>query len=277
MRDEQTGRVRRQPEGTVLYPAVQAAWSTLASRVSSAGRSVPCFREGEFAGFLRCGILGYGFARVHCDDCGEDDVVAFSCKGRGLCPSCGAARMVDKAAWLRNAVIPEVPVRQWVLSLPYRVRALCAHDAAACALVRSVLARAVSGFYERTAARAGVLRPRAGAVAFVQRFDSGLRFQRDAIAGWALTEEQVRMPFSLVTALRCDYLLAPLPTAVAASPRHPEVAGHRGQPAAEPSTHCRRLRLPPHPGLLRQIARERAVAEQFSPQTAQPVPVLHEC
>ena len=34
---------------------------------------------------------------------------------------------------------------------------------------------AVSGFYERAARRAGLPRPRAGAVAFVQRFDSGLR------------------------------------------------------------------------------------------------------
>jgi hypothetical protein len=40
---------------------------------------------------------------VHCDGCGHDDVVAFSCKGRGFCPSCGAARMVDTAAWLCDA------------------------------------------------------------------------------------------------------------------------------------------------------------------------------
>ncbi len=38
-----------------------------------------------------------------------------------------------------------------------------------------MLVRAVSGFYERAARRAGLPRPRAGAVAFVQRFDSGLR------------------------------------------------------------------------------------------------------
>jgi len=48
----------------------------------------------------------------------RSDVVVFSCKGRGFCPSCGAARMVDTAAWLGDAVIPEVPVRPWVLSLP---------------------------------------------------------------------------------------------------------------------------------------------------------------
>ncbi len=93
--------------------------------------------------------------------------------------------MVDTAAWLVDAVIPEVPVRQWVLSLPYRVRTLFAYDASACRLVRNVLVRAVSGFYERTARRAGVPRPRAGAVAFVQRFDSGLRLANAALfANW---------------------------------------------------------------------------------------------
>jgi hypothetical protein len=138
-------------------------------------RVVPrlCVREVE--GFMRCGILGYGFARVHCDACKRDDVVAFSCKGRGFCPSCGTRRMVGTAAWLVDRVLPGVPVRQWVLSLPYRVRVLCAHDPDARAAVRRILVRAVSGYYERRAWRGGRSRPRAGAVAFVQRFDSGMR------------------------------------------------------------------------------------------------------
>ncbi len=168
-------RVRREPEGTVLYRAVQAAWVPFVAQVETGERSVPRFCRREVAAFLRCGILAHGFARVHCGDCGKDDVVAFSCKGRGFCPSCGARRMVETAAWLVDAVIPEVPVRQWVLSLPYRVRVWCAFDADACALVRRVLVRTVSGFYERAARRAGLPRPRAGAVAFVQRFDSALR------------------------------------------------------------------------------------------------------
>ncbi len=83
--------------------------------------------------------------------------------------------MVDTAAWLVDRVIPEVPVRQWVLSLPYRVRHVCAYDADVCAAVRGILVRAVSGYYERRARGLGKSRPRAGAVAFVQRFDSGLR------------------------------------------------------------------------------------------------------
>jgi hypothetical protein len=82
---------------------------------------------------------------------------------------------VDTAAWLVDRVLPVVPVRQWVLSLPYRVRLLCAYEPDVCASVRGILVRAVSGYYERRARQRGKPRPRAGAVAFVQRFDSGMR------------------------------------------------------------------------------------------------------
>jgi hypothetical protein len=84
--------------------------------------------------------------------------------------------MVATAAHLVDHVIPAAaPVRPWGLSLPYRVRFVCANDPAALAAVRRILVRAVSGHYERAAARLGKPRPRTGAVAFVQRFDSGLR------------------------------------------------------------------------------------------------------
>jgi hypothetical protein len=61
--------------------------------------------------------------------CGLDRVVAFSCKGRGFCPSCGGRRMADTAAHLVDRVLPEVPVRQWVLSLPFALRYRLAYDA----------------------------------------------------------------------------------------------------------------------------------------------------
>ena len=144
MRNGERQRERREPERTVLYQAVQAAWRTFVGTVEAGERTVPRFCRREVDALLKCGVLAHGLLRVHCDDCGKDDVVAFSCKGRGFCPSCGTARMVDTAAWLVDAVIPTVPVRQWVLSLPYRVRTLCAYDAAACRVVRNVLVRAVS-------------------------------------------------------------------------------------------------------------------------------------
>jgi DNA-directed RNA polymerase subunit RPC12/RpoP len=42
--------------------------------------------------------------RLACEDCREERLVAFSCKGRGICPSCGARRMVEGAALLPDGV-----------------------------------------------------------------------------------------------------------------------------------------------------------------------------
>ena len=74
---------------------------------------VPAYVEREFRRYLECSILAYGFARARCPDCGHDFLVAFSCKGRGLCPSCNARRMAETAAHLIDHVFPPLPVRQW--------------------------------------------------------------------------------------------------------------------------------------------------------------------
>ena len=68
-----------------------------------------------FRKYLECGIFAHGFARAWCDDCGHDYFVAYSCKGRGVCPSCNTRRMVETAAHLCDHVFPRLPVRQWVL------------------------------------------------------------------------------------------------------------------------------------------------------------------
>ena len=99
----------------------------------------------EFRDFLRCGWLAGGFARFHCTSCGPDRLVAFSCKGRGFCPGCGGRRMTERAAQLVDHVFPDVPVRQWVLSLPYRLRYRLAWDHDLCRAVVAVSMRAVLG------------------------------------------------------------------------------------------------------------------------------------
>ena len=121
---------RRRPEETVLYGVVQAELETFLARAQARERTVPRFVERELRGFLGCGVLAHGFVRVHCDECGLDRLVAFSCKGRGFCLSCGGRRMADTAAHLVDRVFPEVPVRQWVLSLPYALRYRLVYDAA---------------------------------------------------------------------------------------------------------------------------------------------------
>ncbi|MEO6095403.1 MAG: transposase zinc-binding domain-containing protein [Fibrobacteria bacterium] len=65
--------------------------------IRRAGGCLPKFVTGELQGFLRCGILAYGFAHMPCDSCRKRHLVAFSCKGRGFCPSCMGRRMNEGA------------------------------------------------------------------------------------------------------------------------------------------------------------------------------------
>jgi hypothetical protein len=120
----------RRPGDSLLYRIVQEHWETFradAGRLRD-GEGLPAFVQDEFREFLRCGWLAGGFARFRCGGCGAERLVAFSCKGRGFCPSCGGRRMVERAAHLVDAVLPDVPVRQWVLTLPLRLRYRLAWD-----------------------------------------------------------------------------------------------------------------------------------------------------
>jgi len=136
---------------------------------------VPRFVEQEFRAFLRCGILAHGFLRLHCDDCGFDRLVPFSCKRRGFCPSCGGHRMADTAAHLVDRVLPEVPIRQWVLTLPYPLRYRCAYDARLTSEVLRAFLRALFAELRRRARKQWEMRvPQCGAVTFIQRFGSAL-------------------------------------------------------------------------------------------------------
>ena len=96
---------RHEPENTVLHQIVREHLNTfleLADARSGEGRGLPRYVKNAFRSFLECGILAYGFARLRCPDCGYDTVVAFSCKERGLCPSCAARHMSETAAFLSN-------------------------------------------------------------------------------------------------------------------------------------------------------------------------------
>jgi hypothetical protein len=120
------GKAASHANQTTLYRLVQQHAATFfAQAEDAAGADLPQFIKDEFDAFLECGILAHGFLRLRCGDCGHDKLVAFSCKRRGSCPSCGARRMAQTAAHLVDHVIPHVPVRQWVLSLPITPRCAC--------------------------------------------------------------------------------------------------------------------------------------------------------
>ena len=166
---------RRHPEQTVLYQVVQQHLETylaLAQEDDWDGQRVPAYVEREFRHYLECGILAYGFARARCPDCGHDFLVAFSCKGRGLCPSCNARRMAETAAHLVDHVIPPLPVRQWVLSVPKRLRWYLEREPRAISAVLHILLRVIEAHLRRSSAASSHARLKA--VSFIHRFGASL-------------------------------------------------------------------------------------------------------
>jgi Transposase zinc-binding domain len=109
--------------GTVLHDVVRTYLDRFLTEMAAAtDAGLSRFIEREFRDFLGCGHLDPGFALVRCDACRFERLVPFSCKARAICPSCGGRRMAEQAAHLVDAVLPWVPVRQWVLTVPHQLR-----------------------------------------------------------------------------------------------------------------------------------------------------------
>ncbi|MCH7477094.1 MAG: transposase zinc-binding domain-containing protein [SAR324 cluster bacterium] len=105
LRETSTPYTPRRPEETLLHQTVRESLETFLARTRDGGYPVPYFVEREFRAYLECGILAHGFLRLHCDACGLDRLLPFSCKGR-FCPSCCGRRMSDTAAHLVDRVLP---------------------------------------------------------------------------------------------------------------------------------------------------------------------------
>jgi len=174
----------RHPERTLLYRTVCEhfeTWLELCSSGQFDGQgdhhTPSAYVRQAFRKYLECGIFAHGFARARCDDCGHDYFVAFSCKDRGVCPSCNTRRMVETAAHLTDHVLPRLPVRQWVLSVPKRLRYFMLRDGAVLNMVLRIFLRVIEQrLHQHCPGAAQVDRAglRIGAVAFIHRFGSSL-------------------------------------------------------------------------------------------------------
>ena len=174
----------RHPERTLLYQTIAEhfeTWHALASAGQFDGQGdhhtpKPYVRQ-AFRKYLECGIFAHGFARARCDDCGHDYFVAYSCKGWGVCPSCNTRRMVETAAHLCDHVFPRLPVRQWVLSVPKRLRYFMQRDGAVLNMVLRIFLRVIAQSLQSHSTGAGQVDKAAlhiGAIAFIHRFGSSL-------------------------------------------------------------------------------------------------------
>ncbi len=174
----------RHPERTLLYKTIAEhfeTWHALASAGQFDGQgdhhTPRSYIRQAFRKYLECGIFAHGFARAWCDDCGHDFFVAFSCKGRGVCPSCNTRRMVETAAHLADHVFPRLPVRQWVLSVPKRLRYFMQRDGAVLNMVLRIFLRVIAQSLQTHSPGAANVDKAAlhiGAVAFIHRFGSSL-------------------------------------------------------------------------------------------------------
>jgi hypothetical protein len=220
----------RHPEHTLLYKTVaehHETWLELASAGQFDGQGdhhspKPYVRK-AFAKYLECGIFAHGFARSRCGDCGHDFLVAFSCKGRGVCPSCTTRRMAETAAHLTDHVFPRLPVRQWVLSVPKRLRYFMQRDGAVLGMVLRIFLRVIAQTLQANSP--GAQNPdktalHIGAVAFIHRFGSSLNehvhlhvcavdgvFEEAAGEGGAAAQAQARAPgviFHPASGIACE-------------------------------------------------------------------------
>ncbi len=165
---------RHRPEETLLYQIIEEHWPRFQQHLEQQGKHLPTYVKQEFEDFLACGRLDRGFLRVQCESCHAQRLVAFSCKRRGFCGSCGARRMADSAAHLVDKVFPERPVRQWVLSVPYQLRFLFATEPQVITKVLAIVHRVITTWLIKRAGLTVKSGAQAGAVTLIQHFGSAL-------------------------------------------------------------------------------------------------------
>jgi len=123
---------RRTPEQSELYRVVYHGRDELSRVWEDRFQSTYGVLRDEvlttFDEYLNCGLLAHGAARVYCDTCKHSLLVAFSCKKRGLCPSCGAKRAVKFGEHLYDSVLERTPHRHCGFTLPKRLRGYFRYD-----------------------------------------------------------------------------------------------------------------------------------------------------
>ena len=168
----------RDPSRTVLYKVIADHLETFLASLDADpdATGLPAYVQREFYDYLQCGILAHGFLRLGCDTCQKELLLPFSCKRRGFCPSCAARRMAQTAAHLVECVIPWVPTRQWVVSVPIPLRYWMAASQDLTAKVHTIIRTTIAQYYVNQAVKGGIERQQVqpGSVTFIQRFGSAL-------------------------------------------------------------------------------------------------------
>jgi len=128
----------RRPESSALRQILVSSLTSTREELAEADVYLPRFVWRELEAIIDCGIVERGFVRVVCGACKHERIVGFCCKGRAVCSSCVGRRMAELSQHLFAHVVPEVPLRQFGLTLPIPLRILVARDKRLLSAVRSV-------------------------------------------------------------------------------------------------------------------------------------------
>ncbi len=151
----------RRPRASPLWQCVERH----AKELHAAGRSRRAVEARVIERFIECGDPHYGFARIYCDACGHDTLLAYSCKTRYFCPSCHQKRVLLYADWVEENVLAPVARRQYVFTVPKLLRPAFGRQRAWLGELCRLAARLLVEAYAEalTGARPGLIR-------FVQTF-----------------------------------------------------------------------------------------------------------
>ncbi|MFH1453683.1 MAG: transposase zinc-binding domain-containing protein, partial [Armatimonadota bacterium] len=116
----------RNPKTSPLYRLVEDYHETFINRydelyLQQYGFWRPIIRDVLYK-FLDCGNLHQGFARVRCDACGSEYLLAFSCKTRCFCPSCNQRRSLEFGELIADKILGDVPVKTCTFTIPKMLR-----------------------------------------------------------------------------------------------------------------------------------------------------------
>jgi hypothetical protein len=148
----------RRPRASPLYRLLDRHFRTLSlvwdERFAATGGAWRAVIPKVVDQFLACGLLDHGFARIRCDACTHEYLLAFSCKARYFCPSCHAKRIAQWSQWLDETLLAPVPHRQVVLTIPKRLRAYCLFRRSLLGDLARVAARTVTAAVRATTGEA---------------------------------------------------------------------------------------------------------------------------
>ena len=148
--------------------------------------------------YLDCASPECGFARLRCDTCHTERLLTFSCRQRGICPSCDAKRAAPFAALLNDDVFEDVPHAMWVLTIPKMLRVYFLHHRELLSELSRCAYQTIQELMSAAAFEEIGFRP--GMVSVVQTFGEAARFHPHVHAlcsrgGWNAAGEWVPLPY----------------------------------------------------------------------------------